>query len=375
MLGFMSAVLLVYGAMHLYALGKVWLALPHSLALGAGLFCLGLAMIAAPFVAHWLERQQWHAANVAVSWVSYVWMGYLLLFCVVFLLFDLGHLLARLAGFGWPLGTAAALHAVALLAAVLFGYGLVEARQIRVAELTIHTPKLPANAALSIAQLSDLHLGITQGDAFLDRVMDRLCALRPDVVVATGDIVDGHGDDLDRLAQRFHACRPPLGAFAVTGNHEYYAGLDTSLRFLRDAGYTVLRGEAAAAGGVVFVGVDDPAGLARGQQAKLDAHAALASMPKGAFVVLLKHQPVPEPGIPYDLQLSGHIHGGQIVPFNILTRLVYGVGAGLTQLADGRWLYVSRGTGTWGPPIRLFAPPEITLVKIVHGTQQAVALN
>jgi predicted MPP superfamily phosphohydrolase len=84
----------------------------------------------------------------------------------------------------------------------------------------------------------------------------------------------------------------------------------------------------------------------------------------GKFIVLLKHQPVIDRGIPFDLQLSGHIHGGQFFPFGLLTRLTYGVSTGLTQLTDGRWLYVSRGAGTWGPPIRLFAAPEITLITI-----------
>ena len=373
MLTFLGVVFLVYGAMHLYAFGKLWLAFPHSPAFGAALVCLGIVMVSAPFIAGYLERHHWHGANVAVSWVSYVWMGYLFLFCVVFLMFDLGHVLVPLLGFKWRIGNAAVLGSVAFIAVVLFGYGMVEARQIRVAQLTIHTPKLSAAVGrVSIAQISDLHLGITQGDAFLKRVVARLCSLQPDIVVATGDIVDGHGDDYSRLAKRFNECRPPKGEFAVTGNHEYYAGLENSLRFLHKAGFTVLRGEAVAAGGVVFVGVDDPAGLARGQEARLNMHAAI---PQGAFVILLKHQPVVDQDIPFDLQLSGHIHGGQIAPFNIVTRLVYGVNTGLTRLAAGRWLYVSRGTGTWGPPIRLFAPPEITLISIEHGKQQTAALD
>ena len=94
------------------------------------------------------------------------------------------------------------------------------------------------------------------------------------------------------------------------------------------------------------------------------ASSTLALANQGDFVVLLKHQPVADKAIPFDLQLSGHIHGGQIFPFGLLTRLVYGVNTGLTRLAEGRLLYVSRGTGTWGPPIRLFAEPEITLITI-----------
>jgi predicted MPP superfamily phosphohydrolase len=155
-----------------------------------------------------------------------------------------------------------------------------------------------------------------------------------------------------------------IGAYAVTGNHEYYAGLENSLSFLRNAGFTVLRGASAKAGGIVLVGVDDPTALSSGPQARLDTSKALASVTANDFIVLLKHQPVVGSDTPFDLQLSGHIHGGQIFPFVYLTRLTYGVHTGLTELADGRRLYVSRGAGTWGPPIRLFAAPEITLITI-----------
>jgi predicted MPP superfamily phosphohydrolase len=155
-----------------------------------------------------------------------------------------------------------------------------------------------------------------------------------------------------------------LGAYAVTGNHEYYAGLEHSLRFLRNAGFTVLRGEAARAGGIILVGVDDPTAMSSGQSTILDTGKALASVSANNFVVLLKHQPVVDSDTKFDLQLSGHTHGGQIFPFVYLTRLRYRVHTGLTELADGRLLYVSRGVGTWGPPIRLFAPPEITLITI-----------
>lgn len=376
MLAFFGIVLLVYGAMHFYALRKVWLAFPHSLALGLALVCWAAAMISAPFFAGFLGQQHWHVATLAVSWVAYAWMGFLFLFCVVFLALDLGSALAALLGSRWQPSDAMALRSVTVIAALLFGYGFFEARQIHVERLTIQTPKLSrAVGQITIVQISDLHLGIMQNEEFLRRVMDKLCAIRPDIVVATGDIVDGRGDDLDRLAEAFHACKPPKGAFAITGNHEYYAGLTTSLRFLHNAGFTVQHGESATVDGVAFVGIDDPGHLVRGHEARLNERTALAAAPKDAFTILLRHQPVVDEDTPFDLQLSGHIHGGQIFPFNFATRLVYGVNAGLTRLASGRWLYVSRGTGTWGPPIRLFASPEITLIKIQAGPRQSISVE
>jgi hypothetical protein len=363
MLTFLSVALLIYGSMHLYALSKVWMAFPHSYSLAVALIVLGIALTLSPLLVHFLERQGWHRATVAAAWVSYTWMGYLLLFFCIGLLFDLGQVLAMLLNFRWPLNEVLALRATGLLALAALGYGFIEARQLRVEEITITTPKL-ASGRVTIAQISDLHLGIMQGDRLLDQVMARLREIKPDIVVATGDIVDGGGDDLEALARRFHAYTPPLGAYAVTGNHEYYAGLENSLRFLRNAGFTVLRAESARAGGIVLVGVDDPTAVSAGQPARVDTREALASAGARDFIVLLKHQPVVDGGTPFDLQLSGHIHGGQIFPFVYLTRLTYRVHTGLTELAGGRRLYVSRGAGTWGPPVRLFAAPEITLITI-----------
>ncbi|HEY6094862.1 MAG TPA: metallophosphoesterase [Gallionellaceae bacterium] len=363
MLTFLSVALLIYGSMHLYVLGKLWLGLPHSSALAVGLVVAGIVLTLSPFLVWYLERQNWHRVTVAGAWISYTWMGYLFLFFCIGILFDLSHFLTALLHFKWPLSATNEIRSVALLAAALLGYGLVEAHQIRVERITITTPRL-ASGQLTIAQLSDLHLGIMQGDYFLDRIVGQLQELKPDIVVATGDIVDGQGDNLAELARHFRGYTPPFGAYAVTGNHEYFAGLENSLRFLHDAGFTVLRGDAVKAGGIVLAGVDDHTTAATGQPARTDIRKALAGMGADDFIVLLKHQPVLDDGARFDLQLSGHIHGGQIFPFVYLTRLTYHVHTGLTELADGRKLYVSRGAGTWGPPIRLFAAPEIALITI-----------
>jgi predicted MPP superfamily phosphohydrolase len=365
MLVFLSVALLIYGSMHLYALSKVWLAFPHTSALTLALVFLGTVMTIAPLLLWQMAKLNWHGVNVAASWVVYIWMGLLFLFCSTALVFDFGHAVATLLGYKWPLNDAMVLPTVGLLALAMLGYGFMEAGKIHVEEIRITTPKLsPAIGRVTIAQISDLHLGVMLGDKFLDRVLAKLRDMQPDIVVATGDIVDGQGDDLNELARHFLTIKPPSGAYAITGNHEYFAGLENSLRFLRSAGFTVLRGESAAAGGIILVGVDDPTAVARGQEARVDTKKALASVTKGDFIVLLKHQPVVDTETPFDLQLSGHIHGGQIFPFGLLTRLTYGVSSGLTQLADGRRLYVSRGAGTWGPPIRLFAAPDITLITI-----------
>ena len=128
-----------------------------------------------------------------------------------------------------------------------------------------------------------------------------------------------------------------------------------------------MRGESVTAGGIILAGVDDPSAGALAQDFSADTRKTLITAHLNTFIVLLKHQPRIDNDIPFDLQLSGHIHGGQIFPIAFITRLVYGVDAGLTQLTDGRLLYTSRGAGTWGPPIRIAAPPEIMLFTIESG--------
>jgi len=247
--------LLIYGAMHFYALGKVWMAFPHSSGLGLSLAFWGIVMALSPLILWQMTRQNWHGASVATAWVTYLWMGFLFLFCGTALIFDFGHALATLLGFKWSLNESMAFRTVGLLALAILGYGFVEARKIHVETISIITPKLsPSIGRVTIAQISDLHLGVMLGDEFLDRVIARLREIQPDIVVATGDIVDGQGDDLNQLARHFLTFTPPKGAYAVIGNHEYYAGLENSLRFLRSADFTVLRRESVASGGNHFGG-------------------------------------------------------------------------------------------------------------------------
>lgn len=366
MLTFLGVAFTIYGSMHLYALSKVWQVLPHSAGFGLVLTLAGFALTLSPLLLWQIGRQNWHGITQVASWAIYLWLGFIFLFCFIALILDTGHIFSTLMGVKWPLNPLMGLITISILAFLMMGYGLISARQIQLEKIKIVTPKLPSSIGrVTIAQISDLHLGVMLGDEFLQRIITKLHEIKPDIVVATGDVVDGQGDDLNALSKRFHSLHPPLGLFAVTGNHEYFVGLESSLQFLRDSGFTVLRGEAATVGGIILVGVDDhTTGAALHQEVKVDTRDSLATIGSKGFIVLLKHQPVVDQETPFDLQLSGHVHGGQIFPFGFLTRLSYGVRTGLTRLADGRFLYVSRGAGTWGPPVRLFAAPEITLITI-----------
>jgi predicted MPP superfamily phosphohydrolase len=170
----------------------------------------------------------------------------------------------------------------------------------------------------------------------------------------------------------FREINPRFGKYAITGNHEFYAGLEQSIWFTEQAGFTMLRGERVDIQNILTIaGVDDPQansfGLYRGGTEK----EVLADLPDNRFVLLLKHRPLIDEssrGL-FDLQLSGHVHRGQIFPFSIITGLYYETQSGLAQLSDGSSLYVSRGSGTWGPPIRFLSPPEVTVIDLVRADE------
>jgi predicted MPP superfamily phosphohydrolase len=256
-----------------------------------------------------------------------------------------------------------------LVALGICAYGYFEARDIRTERLTVETAKLPKGVdRLRIVQISDVHLGLIVRCSRMERVLDIVKAERPDVFVSTGDLVDAQINHLPGLRELLRQIKPRYGSYAITGNHEYYAGLETALRFTGDAGFTVLRGGAVTAGPITVVGVDDETGAQMKKARPTPAKAFLSSVPGKRFVLFLKHRPRIEPDTEglFDLQLSGHTHRGQIFPFRYASALSYPFNAGLFNLAKGSMLYVSRGTGTWGPPVRFLSPPEVTVIDLVR---------
>lgn len=363
---------LIYGTMH----AVLWLRFRPLLPAGRayhlllGLFFL--AMILAPVASRLIERghgPQWIAATLA--WIGYCWMGLAGLGFGNALISWLIQGLAWLAGrLGWlivPAGLGRGLAWLALVAALITaGYGVMEARTLTLERLTLESPKLPPERPrLVIAQVSDVHLGLIHGQRSLRRIVEAIESAQPDLVVSTGDLVDGNLFMEDGLSELWARLKPPLGKYAITGNHELYAGLGQALAFLERSGFTVLRNQAATvAGALRVVGVDDPVipGPPPGEAT------LLGQAPPGLFTVLLKHRPTVEEGSLglFDLQLSGHTHRGQVYPFNYLTGAIYPMQEGLHRLAGGSALYTSRGTGTWGPPMRVAAPPEVTIIEIVR---------
>jgi predicted MPP superfamily phosphohydrolase len=374
---FLLSFFMVYGSMHAYALLKARSALaPGPWTTLALLLLLGI-LLCAPIVTHHLSRHGYEDAARLVSHVGYLWMGFLFFFVCLNLSVDLLRLPLRAMG---PDGIAAdaakglagrpAFLCIAGLAVALSAYAIVEASRIQVVRVRVVTDRLPASVpSVRIAQITDLHLGLIHRNAKAREVAAIVAREHPDIFVSTGDLVDGQLDGVAELAEILRGIPAPRGKFAALGNHEYYAGIDRSIAFTRKAGFTLLRDESVTIDAAVRIaGVDDPAGARFGRTGGTFEPALLGDRPDGLFTVLLKHRPQLDPatGGKFDLQLSGHTHHGQIFPFRLLTRLFFPLLAGNHPVPGGGVLHVSRGTGTWGPPMRFLAPPEITVVDIVR---------
>jgi hypothetical protein len=294
-----------------------------------------------------------------------VWMGVLFLAFATLLLADV------VTGFGrlWP-GAAVPARAAALATTVVLALAAVvqDARGPRVVRHEVKVASLPGGRTeLKVVQLSDLHLGTLIGATWLSRRVAEVNALRPDIVAVTGDLVDAEVGPVEPLVPELKRISAPLGVFGVTGNHEYYAGLEKSVALYEAAGIRTLRDAwVEAAPGLVLAGVDD---LTARRQLGLDGRTlgrAFEGIPAGVEVVLLSHSPLlvrDAAARGARLMLSGHTHGGQLWPFVYLASIAYPFQAGRYDV-DGMALVVSRGTGTWGPPMRLFFRSEIVEVTL-----------
>jgi predicted MPP superfamily phosphohydrolase len=371
---FLLAYLFIYGGVHYYLFRKLTRAFP--LRPGYSLLpALGLALLfLAPLASRRLDDLVPAAAEL-LALTGYWWMGLLFLYFSAALLLDLATLLARsglyVAGIRLLplLSPRATLVIASCYAALAAGYAWFAALDVRTERVVLTDPFSPAaTPPLRIVQVSDLHVGQIVNGRRLERLLAAAAAAKPDLLVATGDLVDGHQRHLQGADAILQQLAPPLGKIAILGNHEHYVGVERSRSFLEAAGFRVLQDQQyAPTPHLTLIGCDDRHARASQIAEQVVEDRLLRSAPTDRFVIVLKHRPLAAGSDRdrFDLQLSGHVHGGQIFPFVLLTRLSFPVPSGLSRLSDRSSLYLSRGTGTWGPPLRLLAHPEVTIIDIV----------
>ena len=369
--------------------GYIGLRLLPALPGGAGdqLWLLGILCLSALLMPFGLLARRVARPPLAdlLSWVGLLCMGLFSSLLVLTLLRDavlgLLWLMVLVSPGALPLAQWRSFSAqgVPLLGGLVTLMGFMNARRTAaVVRINVPIRDLPlAWQGFTLVQISDIHVGPTIRRPYLRRIVDKVNALEADLVAITGDLVDGRVSELAAHVAPLADLRSRHGTFFVTGNHEYYSGADGWIVELRRLGLTVLLNEhvviahpdAATARGIplVLAGVTDYSGGHFDPAHRSDPLAALRGAPLDAVRVLLAHQPrcaaaAAEAG--FDLQLSGHTHGGQFYPWNLFVRFQQPFTAGLNRLQN-LWVYTSRGTGYWGPPKRFGAPSEITCLTLV----------
>lgn len=381
---FFALFLSIYGSAHLYLLIKARRAFYLDGVQYILLFAILTFLFLSPVNARLIESQGHWVISVAMTWIGFLWMGFVFIFVCQALLVDGYHLIIGAAqqvlGTDWTslmLSKRQSISIVTATTCAIMAYGAFEAYHVRTETITITSAKLPAGSEpVRIVQISDLHISPLFYPGRLAPIIAAIEKAKPDILVSTGDLVDGRALNPQSLIKALRGLPAPKGKYAITGNHEAYTGIHQASAFTREAGFTLLRNQSVSINPLlVITGVDDP--TARDGKESLKEKDLLNKIPRSAFSLLLKHRPrIDEESIGHiDLQLSGHTHKGQIFPFDGFVRLSYPLGYGLRQIAPGRHLYTSRGTGTWGPPIRVLAPPEITIIDLVPAVTESTLIN
>jgi hypothetical protein len=368
MIFFVLTFLCIFGGINFYAFFRSKSVFHFSGIPQILLIFILILLICAPILVRVAEAYHQEFLARTIAYIGYTWMAFVFLFfffnVTLEIIVSLYKLIGKESGFVTLRHIAFGL-AVFLALGFVF-YGFIDAQKIRVKHLEVRTEKiLPNNGIIRIVQISDVHVGLIIRDARLKAILDAVRETNPDILVSTGDLLDGELDNIMPQADYFISINPKYGKYAVLGNHEYYAGIRRSLEFTKAAGFEILRDDARQAAGLNIFGADDITGRKLGVSKDKQYFENMLTQQGNAFVLLLKHQPFVTDGENFDLQLSGHTHGGQIFPFRYITRLIFENNYGYYELGQNKLLYVSRGAGTWGPPVRVLAPPEITVIDLI----------
>jgi uncharacterized protein len=366
---FLTIFTLVYGGAHLY----IYWRLIHPLHITGPLLPLVRVSFIFLFISfpliHFAFRHENGPLVSFINILSSVWMGTLVYFFLATLGLDAIRLLMRLAGTGEFFSPVRFTSIVTALAIAVSVYGLVEATRIGVTNLTIQIPNLPKSLeGTTIAQISDVHMGLIVRGPRLEKIVNMVNESHPDIIAITGDLVDEQALHMEDMVEPLKKLKSRYGIYAVTGNHEYFAGIDKSVEFMEKAGVTLLRNRwVKVAGGLQLVGRDDVVASRITGEVVPPFTDIMKGIDHTKPVILLYHTPVTTLEelqiLGVQLQLSGHTHQGQLWPFRYIVKRIFKTPYGLFTSGHTS-IYVSRGTGTWGPPMRVAAPPEIVLVRL-----------
>ena len=364
MVGFLLAFFLIYSGMHAVVAFRILTLVPQNLPVRLFFFAFLILMIICPIVTHQLDRAGHHSLAIIPAWTGYTWMGFIFVaFCLALAFIILELLATGLRSFlqGWSPLLSAEIKAVLLIGMALsiMVVGAFEARSLAVEHVRLTSPKL--KNSFTLVQISDVHLGLLAGEKRVRAIRDELERIKPDILVCTGDLIDSNPESLAPVSRELKSFQAPGGKFAVTGNHEVYAGLERSRLFLQDSGFTVLDDQVWNGQGITLAGTSFRHEPACSQEERLWSRIKPENV-----VILLKHSPTvcSDSTKHFDLQLSGHTHKGQIFPFGLAVKAFFSYLAGTYPLLNDATLHVNRGTGTWGPQVRFLAPPELTVVTI-----------
>ena len=369
MIIFLLIFIFLYGGLNFYAFSRAKNVLHFSGKVQIIVIALLVLMVLAPVIIRLAESRHLETLARSIAYIGYLWMAFVFLFFFLDIAFNLLRYICK---FFFKSARSAPVRNIVfglsiLVSFILVVYGFFDAQRVRVNKMEIHTEQsLLNNGKIRIVQISDVHIGLIVRDKRLQKIIDCVKAANPDILVSTGDLLDGELDNVMPQARQLAQIRPQYGKYAVVGNHEYYAGIEHSLEFTRNAGFEILRDETRQVAGINIIGIDDVTGRKLGiirDNTRL-AHLSPAIQSSG-FILLLKHQPFVNNNENFNLQLSGHTHCGQIFPFTLITRLFFSQNCGYYQLGKNKLLYVTRGAGTWGPPVRILAQPEITIIDLI----------
>jgi predicted MPP superfamily phosphohydrolase len=377
-ISFFTIFLTIYGGLHFYFYWKVIRAFDVGTAFRLSLIIILIFLFLSPVIINISSGADRFLFTTVLSYAGYIWMVVLFLFFSINIIIDLYGLILNISArwFVAPGILRLIPEAKTIFIAVILAiaginiYGVYEAGNIGIEKITLRTSKLPEETdSFRVVQVSDIHLSATNGMRLAKKIHDIIKGLKPDLLVSSGDLFDGGLREKEAVIDLFRDLEPPYGKYACAGNHEFIHGIEQTSEFIERAGFRFLRNECVNAGDFLSIAaIDDPTVNRFGNEPSVSEDKVLAALSPERLNIFLKHQPRIEAGSigKFDIQLSGHTHKGQIFPFTLIVRIFYRYMDGLFDLGKGSYLYVSRGTGTWGPPIRFLTFPEITVIDFAN---------